>query len=161
MLLLNKDKQTSIADYLQELNIVPVAISYEFDPCDKDKAIELAAKDAHGEYQKSENEDLDSITRGLIGKKGQIHIEFCQPILADYQDSKEIANAIDAKIIANYKLYDSNLSAYAHLSDDSKTQELNKQFLPRLEHLTEAQQHWLLTMYANPVSAKKALNSTL
>lgn len=155
MLLLNKDKQTPIAEYLKQLNIVPVSISYEFDPCDSDKAIELAAKEATGTYEKHEDEDLNSITQGLIGQKGRVHIEFCQPINGEYADSKAIAAAIDKEIITHYRLYDSNLVAHAALNkekvDDKVLQQLNK----RMEHLTKEQKQWLLTMYANPVAAKQ------
>lgn len=157
MLLLNKDKQTSIADYLKELNIIPVAISYELDPCDKDKAIELAAKEADGEYKKSENEDLKSITQGLIGEKGQIHIEFGTSIQGDYEDSKAIAKAIDQQIIANYKLYDTNLTAHAQLTESSSNNPLVHQLQEKMNLLTKEQQNWLLTMYANPVFSKKNL----
>jgi hypothetical protein len=158
MLLLNKDKQTPIADYLSEINIIPVSISYEFDPCDRDKAIELAEREATGSYQKKENEDLNSITQGLIGKKGRVHVEFCHAIEGDFADSKAVAKAIDQEIIANYRLYDSNLTAYAKLNgqEDIKQNVIN-QLNSRMSELTQAQQHWLLTMYANPVSAKKAL----
>jgi len=159
MLLLNKAKDKSIGAYLNELNIIPVAISYEYDPCDKDKAIELAAKEAHGEYKKTANEDFTSITRGLVGKKGHVHIEFCDPIIGDFEDSKAIAKAIDDKIIANYKLYESNQNAYELLSTNntpSESSPLNE----RLNELTNEQKQWLLTMYANPVFAKKALNTS-
>jgi hypothetical protein len=159
MLLLNKDKPMPIGDYLEQLNIIPVSISYEFDPCDNDKAIELAEKEATGAYEKQEGEDLNSITRGLIGQKGRVHIEFCQPLHGEYADSKAIAAAIDNAIIGNYKLYDSNLVAHATLNkqqaDDSVLAQLNQ----RMENLTKEQKHWLLTMYANPVAAKKALNN--
>ena len=157
MLLLNKDKKTPISDYLQELNIVPVAISYEFDPCDKDKAIELAAKEAHGEYNKSADEDFKSMTQGLVGEKGQIHIEFCAPLQGDFADSKAIANAIDQQIIANYKLYDSNLAAYTLLHHESTQPPMAEQLKQRMRGLTASQQHWLLTMYANPVVGKNEL----
>ena len=117
MLLLNKEKNTSICEYLSELNIIPVAISYEFDPCDSQKAIELATKEATGEYNKSDNEDLQSISQGLLGQKGHIHLEFCPPLTGEFANSKEIAHAIDKVIINNYKLFDSNLSAFAHLNN--------------------------------------------
>lgn len=158
MLLLNKPKDKSIANYLEELNIIPVAISYEYDPCDKDKAIELAAKDANGEYKKTANEDFTSITRGLVGKKGHVHIEFCDPILGEFEDSKAIAKAIDEKIITNYKLYDSNQKAYELLNNSNIPAEENP-FNDRLDELTQEQKQWLLTMYANPVFAKNTLNT--
>jgi len=143
---------------LSEINIVPVSISYEFDPCDRDKAIELAERDATGSYQKKENEDLNSITQGLNGKKGRVHVEFCHAIKGDFIDTKAVAKAIDQEIIANYKLYDSNLTAYAklHQKDDIK-QNVLAQLNSRMAELTQEQQQWLLTMYANPVSAKQTL----
>jgi 1-acyl-sn-glycerol-3-phosphate acyltransferase len=160
MLLLNKDKQTPIADYLAEINIVPVSISYEFDPCDRDKAIELAEREATGSYQKKENEDLNSITQGLVGKKGRVHVEFCHAIKGDFADSKAIAKAIDQEIISNYKLYDSNLTAYAKLNQQAEIkQSVMNQLNSRMFELTQEQQYWLLTMYANPVRAKQALDS--
>ena len=164
MLLLNKNKQMPIAEYLQQLNIIPVSISYELDPCDSDKAIELAAKEATGEYLKSENEDLNSITLGLTGQKGCVHLEFCSPIQGDFADSKAIAAAIDQQIISKYRLYDTNRAAITQLSSSSdNTKNINEntiqQLKKRMQGLTESQQHWLLTMYANPVFAKQSLES--
>jgi len=158
MLLLNKGKERSIEEYLEQLNIIPVAISYEFDPCDQDKARELAAKEATGEYKKSENEDFDSITRGLVGKKGHVHIEFCDPIKGDFADSKAIAQAIDEQIISNYKLYNSNQKAY-ELLNEKDIKPSDNPLNSRMEQLTNEQKKWLLTMYANPVFAKEALNN--
>ena len=157
MLLLNKDKTLSIESYLQQLNIIPVSISYEFDPCDKQKAIELATKEVTGEYKKEDNEDLNSITQGLLGQKGRIHLEFSPPLQGDFANSKAIAEAIDEQIIANYKLYDSNLAAFAHLNNKKPDTSVFKTLKDRMKNLDTLQQHWLLTMYANPVSAKKSL----
>jgi len=158
MLFLNKGKQKSISEYLTEINIIPVSISYEFDPCDSDKAIELAEREATGSYKKKENEDLNSITQGLIGKKGQVHVEFCHAIKGDFSDSKAVANAIDKEIIGNYKLYDSNLTAYAELNKEYTKQNVMDQLNSRMSELTQEQKHWLLTMYANPVRAKQQLD---
>lgn len=157
MLLLNKDKQQSIAEYLNQLNIVPVSISYEFDPCDGDKARELATIAETGSYQKADGEDLKSITQGLLGHKGRIHIEFGTSLEGDFADSKAIAAEIDRQIISNYRLYDSNLVANAQLNNlDTDTNVLNV-LNQRMQHLDEKQQHWLLAMYANPVIAKEAV----
>jgi len=158
MLLLNKSKEVSISDYLEHLNIIPVAISYEFDPCDRDKARELAAKEATGKYKKSENEDFNSITRGLVGKKGHVHIQFCDAICGNFEDSKAIAQAIDNEIIANYKLYDSNQKAYEQLHSQNVLTDENP-LKNRLSQLNAEEQKWLLTMYANPVFAKQTLNN--
>ena len=159
MLLLNKKKEQNIGDYLQELNIVPVSISYEFDPCDSDKAIELATREATGEYQKGDDEDLRSITQGMMGYKGKIHLEFSAPIKGDFTNSKEIAAAIDQQIIANYKLYPSNLNAHAKLNQHSVEAPVFTKLTERMALLNELQKKWFLTMYANPVQAKKTLIS--
>ena len=154
MLLLNKDKEISIGEYLSELNIVPVAISYEHDPCDQDKAKELAEIESTGNYEKEQHEDLNSITQGMLGDKGRVHIAFCEPISGDFADSKQIASLIDERIINHYKLFDSNIGAYNHLQ---KQDDLTDYLLSRIEPLNEIQQRWLLTMYANPVNSKKNL----
>ncbi|MDG1752423.1 MAG: 1-acyl-sn-glycerol-3-phosphate acyltransferase [Thalassotalea sp.] len=160
MLLLNKDKETTIADYLADLNIVPVAISYELDPCDHDKAKELAERQATGSYQKQENEDLKSITQGILGQKGRVNVTFCQPIQGEFEDSKAIARAIDNQIINNYKLYPTNTTAYQQLSDTTNAIKLNDALNARVSDLTQEQKHWLLTMYANPVFSKNALEQS-
>ncbi|GAA5131678.1 1-acyl-sn-glycerol-3-phosphate acyltransferase [Thalassotalea piscium] len=158
MLLLNKDKAMAISDYLAQLNIVPVSISYEFDPCDHDKAIELAQTETSGAYQKTDDEDLKSITQGIIGQKGRVHIAFGHPVLGDFTSSKAIAEEIDRQIITNYKLYESNESAYQVLHSSNQENELIPQLIERVKDLSEVQKRWLLTMYANPVFAKKALS---
>ena len=158
MLLLNKDKQQPISEYLDQLNIVPVSISYQFDPCDSDKAKELATIEATGSYQKSEGEDIKSITQGIIGHKGLVHIEFGTPIIGEYENSKAIATEIDRQIICNYKLYDSNLAANALLNDPNSANQLPDDLTKRMQHLNKAQQRWLLAMYANPVIAKVGIN---
>ena len=158
MLLLNKPKDMAIAQYLETLNIVPVSISYEYDPCDADKAKELAQRELSGEYVKEEGEDFKSITQGMAGYKGKIHLTFGEPLRGDYADSKAIASAIDDQIIQHYKLYDSNLSAYSQLTD--KEQPLIDTMKARIHALNAEQQRWLLTMYANPVIAKKALSES-
>ncbi|WP_448564612.1 1-acyl-sn-glycerol-3-phosphate acyltransferase [Thalassotalea ganghwensis] len=157
MLLLNKEKEISIEEYLTILNIVPVSISYEYDPCDTDKAIELAQREANGDYKKSDDEDLKSITQGIVGQKGRVHIAFGEPIKGEYTNAKEIAAAIDQQIITNYRIYDSNTSCYQVLKEGKKEQELLPDLLSRMSSLTEQQKHWLLMMYANPVLAKKTL----
>lgn len=157
MLLLNKPKTQSIEEYINQLNIVPVSISYEYDPCDNHKAIELATIEETGEYTKDVNEDLNSITKGLLGYKGRVHIEFGQPLQGDFADSKAIAAAIDRQIINNYRLYDSNIVAKAKLEDSQHDHSVLDKLSERMHDLTEAQQRWLLTMYANPALAKESV----
>ena len=157
MLLLNKPKTMAIKDYLNVLNIVPVSIAYQYDPCDQDKARELATIETQGKYEKSEHEDINSIAKGLMGHKGKIHLTFGTPIAGDFVDSKEIAAAIDQQIISNYKLFNSNEIAYLRLNQPKQQKGKNCPIENRLMGLDETQIRWLLAMYANPVIAKEGL----
>jgi len=159
MLLLNKPKEQSIEQYIEQLNIVPVSISYEFDPCDSSKAIELATIEETGEYKKEVNEDINSITQGLLGHKGRVHIEFGDVLAGEFADSKAIAAEVDRQIIKNYRLYDSNIAAKAQLENASGDSNVFNLFNDRMQNLTEAQQRWLLTMYANPAFAKENMTN--
>jgi len=154
MLLLNKPKDVSISEYIEQLNIVPVSISYEYDPCDRDKAIELTQIEETGDYEKAEDEDFNSITQGMIGQKGKVHVAFGRPLAGDFEDSKSIAAAIDKQIIANYQLQETNTSAFNALQGDKNA--LCHYLKAQINSLKEAEQQKLLTMYANPVIAKSA-----
>ena len=59
---------------MERLNIVPVSISYEYDPCDALKANELNALAQEGEYEKGQFEDIESIVKGITGNKGRVHV---------------------------------------------------------------------------------------
>ena len=63
---------------------MPVSISYEFDPCDRDKALRVGGnwKQTGSATKKAEHEDIRSITQGIVGHKGRIHLEFGQPLRA-------------------------------------------------------------------------------
>ena len=111
MLALSKDKETSFAQATAEINLVPVAISYEYDPCDIDKGRELYAKEQGEEYVKQEFEDLDTIQKGFVGYKGRIHLAFGDPIADQYENADSLAEAIDHQVYTNYKLFPSNIVA--------------------------------------------------
>jgi len=103
----------------KQLNIVPVSMSYEYEPCDKLKVAELNAS-GNG-YKKTTHEDLHSIISGITQQKGHIHLAVCQPInddldkiddsLNDNQQIQAIANLIDKQIHNNYKLWPTNYIA--------------------------------------------------
>ena len=111
MLALSKDKETSFAQATAEINLVPVAISYEYDPCDVDKGRELYAKEQGEEYVKQEFEDLDTIQKGFVGYKGRIHLAFGDPIADQYENADSLAEEIDHQVYTNYKLFPSNIVA--------------------------------------------------
>lgn len=99
------------ADYIRQLNIVPVAISYEYDPCDVLKARELEARSLHIPYAKTDDEDLQSIIRGISQPKGRVHVSIGTPLNDSFDSAESVAEHIDEQIASSYKLYVSNIVA--------------------------------------------------
>lgn len=158
---------------IESLNIVPVSISYEWEPCDYLKAIELR-KTINGIYTKSPNEDLQSILTGIMQQKGMVHISINRPIsdedLNQYCEKdgdfyKWVAHLMDCRICNGYKLMKNNYVAYDILYNDHSyaeyyTKEDYDQFVYRLQELKHAKKmdektcNIFLKIYANPVIAK-------
>lgn len=106
-------KEENFADVIGSLHLLPVSISYEYDPCDLMKARELYIKATEGKYIKAEGEDDRSIALGITGHKGRVHVHFGKPIITGFDDSKELADLVDKQILGNYHLYPVNYLAYA------------------------------------------------
>lgn len=174
MLTLNKPKDMSLTEYTHQLNIVPVSISYERDPCDIAKANELHAHRNNGKYEKDEHEDAVSIAKGIIGAKGRIHISFGEPLNGDYESTDDIVAELDQKIIHNYVLFPSNCIAYQELHGTLPSETVaTHQQIPFAEgvfvnemhqfqqHLAECDESYrdiLLAMYANPIVSQQSLS---
>lgn len=163
-----KPKMT-IKDSVDKLRIIPVSISYEYDPCAEMKARELFEIDTHGVFEKDENSDTLSISEGLNGDKGNIHLKFGEEIVATDDDPVNIALQIDEQIISNYKLHPSNYLAYEKLqaADPSIGAELKDldvnlslieskrmHFEVKLELIDDELKPYFLRNYANPVISK-------
>ncbi len=113
----------------KELSIVPVSISYEYEPCDFLKAKELYIT-RRTKYKKSPGEDLNSILTGIMQFKGQIHINFNEPVSIDEIEEcsqreknerfKSLAEVIDKKISGGYKIWNSNRISYDILKKKTK-----------------------------------------
>ncbi|GAD08184.1 Acyltransferase [Porphyromonas crevioricanis] len=168
-----------LLDRFRELNIVPVSLSYEYDPCDYLKARELQAKRDNPQYAKSPMEDLLNMSTGLRGYKGRVHITFGSPLnnvldgvnksLPNKQQLEAVADLIDREIHRHYRLYPGNYVALdllhgdakysAHYSEDEKSRFI--EYVLRQVHKIvfedgmakdEAFLHQaILRMYANPV----------
>lgn len=167
-----KQEKAPFDDVIRDLSIVPVSISYEFDPCDQAKARELEALERTGEYVKGDNEDLDSIVKGIMGAKGRVHLAFGRPLDEAFTSAREVADALDEQIIGNYRLFSSNLRAYEYLRAEAPELELAPADAPeeetecpemdrRLDSCEEALRPYLLRMYANPVISRQALKSAV
>jgi 1-acyl-sn-glycerol-3-phosphate acyltransferase len=169
MLALNRVKPEPLADLIKGLNIVPVAISYEWDPCDAAKANELYSLRQQGSYEKGEDEDVGSIAAGISGDKGCVHIAFGDVLGGDYQSTEQVAADIDQQIISNYVLHPSNLLAASKLDYDveqlpyGKTKKpysslslniQNAELDQRIANIPLEQKEILLRIYANPVIGK-------
>ena len=119
----------SIIDRLKQLHLVPLAISYEYDPCDYLKAAELQARRDNPSWQKGPMDDVTSMQTGIMGYKGHIHYQ-CADCIDSYLDTipadtpktelfRLIADHIDRQIFAGYRLYPNNYVALDLLHGDS------------------------------------------
>lgn len=120
--MLNMSGSGDIVSNLMELNIFPVAISYEFDPCDYLKAKEFQQKRDNPDFVKSQRDDLLSMETGILNNKGRVHFTLTSPIndrLAELDRTMEkneliaaIASIIDKEIYKHYRFYPCNYVAY-------------------------------------------------
>ncbi|MFM9268679.1 1-acyl-sn-glycerol-3-phosphate acyltransferase [Halomonas elongata] len=152
------ERQAGTGDAIAELRLVPVSISYEYDPCDIQKARELHAIHASGNYEKSEFEDIRSIVAGITGQKGRVHLRFGMPLSADFDSPEAVAEEIDRQVLAGYHLFPSHYLALEalgdapHLLDLSEVTDADRaRFQTRLAEVPEELRDWWLTQYANPV----------
>lgn len=167
----------NFAEQLSVLNIVPLTISYEFDPCDYLKAKEFQQKRDNPRYKKSRQDDLDNMRVGIFGFKGHVHYHCAAPVntfmnelsaqnLPKNDFYRALAEQIDKQIHSHYRIYPNNYIALDKLNGNQEyathyTQEdkirfenylagqLAKIDLPNKdeEYLMER----MLTMYANPL----------
>lgn len=166
-----KDKIKALAD----LNIVPIAISYEWESCDILKALELY-ESQYTRYTKKPGEDLNSILTGILQPKGHVHISLCQPIslaeLSAFEGQtnneyhKSVAHLIDSRINTAYRLYPNNYIAHDLLYGNTKyqsmyTDEQYQKFMKRLSKLDrydtcdiERLKEIFIGIYSNPVDNK-------
>ena len=169
----NKKQKIPFAESMRQLNIVPVAISYEYDPCDVLKASEIQAR-ATEQYVKRENEDVESILRGIALPKGRVHIHFGAPLQEEFHTADEVAAALDQQIVAGYQLFPSNVIAFEQLQsllpswealaaqarermptiDAAELSRKATEFSNRLSSYPQKVQNLILEMYANPLLSK-------
>lgn len=166
----------SIIERLKQLHLVPLSISYEYDPCDFLKAKEFQQKRDHAEWKKGPTDDLVSMQTGIFGYKGHVHYH-AAPCLDEYLDSldpdmpkqdiyNKVAAYIDQQIHRNYRLYPGNYVAFDMLEEtEAYTDQYTAEDKAKFENYIQGQlakidlpnkdeaylKERLLTMYANPV----------
>ena len=175
----------SLVERIRSLHIVPLAISYEFDPCDFLKAREYQLRrDVEG-WKKGPTDDIVSMQTGIMGYKGHIHYHAAQCIDAwlDTLDADmpkgeffaAVARHIDEQIFSRYRLYPNNFVALDELSGTTEhagryTQHDKERFdayiagqLARIDIPCKDEQYLrerMLTMYANPARNQLSLCGT-
>lgn len=168
-----------LLDYLETLKIVPVAISYEFDPTDMLKMPEVLAKRMKEEYKKSANEDFNSIMQGALGQKGRISLsagkvlskekiqEIREQDLSVNEQLKAVGSMIDQAIYRNFKLWPANYIAYDLVNNEERfsdkySEKEKRQFERRISRRVDVKNSLALNsyllMYANPVINKMSLH---
>ena len=173
MLTLNTPEGVTPLQYLKTLNIVPMSISYEFDPTDVLKLPALIAQHNGVEYVKSKKEDFENIIQGLLGQKGRVHISVGQPLYEEIdaiekahqhlnKQLQALAECLDRAIHQQYKLFPANYIAYDLLNKtsiykDYYNEKEFRQFERRMNNRSNSEdlsQKKFLEMYANPVKNK-------
>ena len=167
--------EPSVMAYFKKLNIVPVSISYEYDPTDVLKMPELMAKARAEVYVKSKNEDFITLAKGIIGQKKRIHIHVGKVLEEEIDEivdkNKSVAKqfqalreTIDRAILENYKLWPTNYIAHDLLYQTEEyrefyTEEEKEEFVQRFEKGVDTHDQIavknFLAMYANPVNNQK------
>ena len=159
MIHLNSRKKVPVDQYLNSLNVVPVSISYEKDPNDLLKAKELYLTDLNQKYTKDRKEDMESISDGITGDKGDVHLSIGKIINFESDSYDDCSNQITKAIKDSYKLHPTNYAAAIIQGKDNlnNSNDLDKiddaiQYLEnRIKLLPEDMQSYLLNQYSNPV----------
>jgi hypothetical protein len=171
--MLNMSNKGSLLEGFFELNIVPMAISYEIEPCGISKVEELLKRKYNPDFAKTQEDDLQSMANGFMYPKGRIQYSFGNPLnfkLVELIKGKNMNDSIlaiseylDKRIYFNYKLWPTNYSAYDLLNETQKysnkyNPQEKEQFISRMEtevstlNFDKAEATELyLKMYANPV----------
>ena len=146
--LYGRQKKQDFKEYMSSLNIVPVSITYEYDPNDLAKARELNEKELTGEYKKDEFEDIDTITRGIRGYKGHVKLVAGDPITGGFENAEELAAILDKFIWSNYEMYPTALISAG--CDDKVSSDDKNKFNEHLSKYPQELQDRVKAMYAAP-----------
>jgi hypothetical protein len=176
-------KMLAMGGDLQELNIVPLTISYEYDPCDYLKAQEFQQKRDNPAFKKSRQDDLDNMKTGILGYKGRVVYRTAAPINTWIEELKDVpkteffkavAERMDREIHRGYQLFPCNYIALdelngnkdnaSHYTDADKqgfekylSGQIAKVSVPNKDEAFLRER--ILTMYANPVKNKLSVDS--
>jgi hypothetical protein len=171
MLALSKGEGQDFATATGELNLIPVSISYEYDPCDADKARELYSAQQGTAYVKKEFEDLDTIQKGILGYKGRIHVNFGQPVGEGFENADALAAEVDRQIFSHYQLFPTNIIAWQMQGNSEGIEVLQQQwpdedwlkaqtsFQSHIDQIPADHRQIVIDAYAAPVDNQIAYQS--
>ena len=157
--------------FFEKIQVVPVSISYEYDPTDSLKIPELIAKAKEEKYVKGENEDFITLLSGIMGPKKRIHIQVNKLLDEEIRQLKKedlpqneklskLSELIDREIWKGYKLWPSNYIAYdllhqksqfASLYSQVEKENFEKRLSQKVNPSNPLEVENFLRMYANPV----------
>ncbi len=173
MLAMASDEE-NLMDYFKKIQIVPVSISYEYDPTDFLKMPQLLAEAKQEIYIKEKNEDFINLMSGVMGQKKRIHIHVGDVLDKELDIIKELhensnkqiqalAQIIDDSILSNYKLWPTNYIAYdilnktttyQHLYTENEKSLFERRLEMRIDYSNPLALQGFLSMYAKPVVNK-------
>ncbi|MFZ4678881.1 MAG: 1-acyl-sn-glycerol-3-phosphate acyltransferase [Flavobacterium sp.] len=173
MLAMGSD-ESNLMDYFKKIKIVPVSISYEYDPTDALKMPQLIAEANDEIYIKEKNEDFVTLLSGIIGQKKRIHIHVgdilnkeLDKIAKDFDNTNKqvqaLAQTIDDSILQSYKLWPTNYIAYdllnksttySHFYTENEKSLFERRLEMRIDENNPQMVDSFLAMYANPVVNK-------
>jgi len=173
MLTMGSDEE-NLMNYFKKIKIVPVSISYEYDPTDALKMPQLMAEANNEIYVKEKNEDFTTLLSGIMGQKKHIHIHVgkvldseLEVIATEFENSNKqiqaLALTIDESILKSYKLWPTNYIAYdilnttnehSHLYSENEKSLFERRLEMRIDNSNPIELQSFLAMYANPVVNK-------
>jgi 1-acyl-sn-glycerol-3-phosphate acyltransferase len=180
MLAMGSDEE-NLMNYFNKIKIIPVSISYEYDPTDALKMPQLMAEANNEVYVKDKNEDFTTLLSGIMGQKKRIHIHVgkvldteLDSIATEFENSNKqiqaLAQTIDESILKSYKLWPTNYIAYdilnetnefSHLYSESEKSLFERRLDMRIDNSNPIELQSFLAMYANPVVNKMKFSDAI
>ena len=159
------ERKSDFAESIAAMKIVPMSLSYEFDPCDAMKARELTSMALTGAYEKMDGEDLLNLVTGLAGFKGNVVLRLGEVLEGTFATAEEVASEIDRQVMDNIELFPINYWALSQIQESDYEKVWNqvrdkaaigdpKDYEARLENCETGHRQQWLKMYANPVVNK-------
>ena len=180
MLAMGSD-EINLMDYFKNIKIVPVSISYEYDPTDALKMPQLMAEANNEIYIKEKNEDFTTLLSGIMGQKKHIHIHVGEVLDSEFdliasefdntnKQIQALAQIIDESILKSYRLWPTNYIAYdilnktnehSHLYSESEKSLFERRLEMRIDDSNPVELQSFLSMYANPVVNKMKFSDAI